>query len=288
METTIKNTSSHKKRSKQSDTNWTITSILLVLAIFIILIPVYITLVTSLKDPSDMANVLAWPKQIRWENFSEAWEMTDFPIKFRNTLQITVINIVFTVLLHSALAYAIVRYRKVSKFFSGIYYYFLSAMFIPFNVVMLPLVKHVSDLGMDNIWGITFIYIIFGIPQNLFLYSGFIKGIPVALEEAALIDGAKPYQIFLKVIFPMMKPMHATVAILSFVWTWNDFLMPLVLLSNPSQQTLQLSQYVFQGQFSTQYNLAFASYMLVLLPVLIIYVVFQKWIIAGVTQGAVK
>lgn len=288
METTIKNTSSHKKRSKQSDTNWTITSILLVLAIFIILIPVYITLVTSLKDPSDMANVLAWPKQIRWENFSEAWEMTDFPIKFRNTLQITVINIVFTVLLHSALAYAIVRYRKVSKFFSGIYYYFLSAMFIPFNVVMLPLVKHVSDLGMDNIWGITFIYIIFGIPQNIFLYSGFIKGIPVALEEAALIDGAKPYQIFLKVIFPMMKPMHATVAILSFVWTWNDFLMPLVLLSNPSQQTLQLSQYVFQGQFSTQYNLAFASYMLVLLPVLIIYVVFQKWIIAGVTQGAVK
>lgn len=288
METTIKNTSSHKKRSKQSDTNWTITSILLVLAIFIILIPVYITLVTSLKDPSDMANVLAWPKQIRWENFSEAWEMTDFPIKFRNTLQITVINIVFTVLLHSALAYAIVRYRKVSKFFSGIYYYFLSAMFIPFNVVMLPLVKHVSGLGMDNIWGITFIYIIFGIPQNIFLYSGFIKGIPVALEEAALIDGAKPYQIFLKVIFPMMKPMHATVAILSFVWTWNDFLMPLVLLSNPSQQTLQLSQYVFQGQFSTQYNLAFASYMLVLLPVLIIYVVFQKWIIAGVTQGAVK
>lgn len=285
MEAMIKNVSSHRKNRA---TNWTITSILMVLAIFVILIPVYITLVTALKDPSDMANVLAWPKQIRWENFSEAWEMTDFPIKFRNTLLITIINIIFTVLLHSALAYAIVRYGKVSKFFSGAYYYFLSAMFIPFNVVMLPLVKQVSDWGMDNILGITFLYIIFGIPQNIFLYSGFIKSIPVALEEAAIIDGAKPYQIFLKVIFPIMKPMHATVAILSFVWTWNDFLMPLVLLSDPSQQTLQLSQYVFQGQFSTQYNLAFASYMLVLLPVLIIYVIFQKWIIAGVTQGSVK
>lgn len=287
MEATIKNTLSYKKRKNQG-VNWTITVVLLVLAIFVILIPVYITLVTALKDPSDMNNILSWPKQIHWKNFSEAWKMTDFPIKFRNTLQITIVNIVFTILLHSALAYTIVRYRKVSKFFSGMYYYFLSAMFIPFNVVMLPLVKQVSNLGMDNIWGITFLYIIFGIPQNIFLYSGFVKGIPVALEEAALIDGAKPYQIFLKVIFPMMKPMHATVAILSFVWTWNDFLMPLVLLSDPGQQTLQLSQYVFQGQFSTQYNLAFASYMLVLLPVLVIYIIFQKWIIAGVTQGAVK
>ena len=103
-----------------------------------------------------------------------------------------------------------------------------------------------------------------------------------------MIDGATPIQTFVLIMFPMLKPMTATVAILSVMWTWNDFLMPLVLLSDKSQQTLQLAQYIFQGQFNTQYNLAFASYLLVLLPVLIFYVICQKWIISGVVTGAVK
>lgn len=214
--------------------------------------------------------------------------MTNFPIKFRNTLFITVVNLIFTILTNSLAAYAISRNRERSKFFNILYYYFISAMFIPFNVLMLPLVKQADMFNLDNVIGITFLYIIFGLPMNVFLYCGFIKKIPESLDEAAKIDGASPFKVFYYVIFPMLKPMHATVAILSFMWTWNDFLMPLILLSDESQQTLQLSQYVFQGQFSTQYNLAFASYLLVLIPVLIIYVLFQKWIIAGVTEGAVK
>ena len=168
------------------------------------------------------------------------------------------------------------------------YYYFISAMFIPFSVLMLPLVKQASTFHIDNICGITFLYIIFGLPMNIFLYSGYIKSIPEAIDEAAKIDGASPVQTFSRVIFPMLKPMTATVAILSFMWTWNDFLMPLILLSKPEQQTLQLSQYVFQGQFTTQYNLAFASYLLVILPILIVYIFCQKWIISGVVSGAVK
>ncbi|WP_270413555.1 extracellular solute-binding protein [Blautia faecis] len=106
--------------------------------------------------------------------------------------------------------------------------------------------------------------------------------------EAAMIDGANPIQIFSRIIFPVLKPTTATVAILSFMWTWNDFTMPLVLLSDESQQTLQLAQYVFKKQFSVDYNLAFASYLLVLLPVLIVYIFCQKWIMNGVVAGAVK
>ena len=136
--------------------------------------------------------------------------------------------------------------------------------------------------------GITFLYIVFGLPMNTFLYTGYIKSIPTALDEAATIDGANPWQTFRLIIFPMLKPMSATVAILSFMWTWNDFLMPLVLLDDPKQQTLQLAQYVFNTQFSTQYNLAFASYLMALLPVLIFYVFCQKWIISGVVAGSVK
>lgn len=268
--------------------NWPLTILLMAIAVFTIFGPLYMTLVIALKDPSQMDNVLKWPTTIHWENFSNAWKMTDYPRKFLNTLFITSINLVFTILTNSLAAYAITRNRSKSKFFNMLYYYFISAMFIPFNVLMLPLVKQASIFHMDNIWGITFLYIIFGLPMNTFLYTGFIKKIPAALDEAAEIDGATPFQVFYYIIFPMLKPIHATVAILSFMWTWNDFLMPLIFLSNPDQQTLQLSQYIFQGQFSTQYNLAFASYLMVILPVLLIYIFCQKWIIAGVTDGAVK
>jgi len=268
--------------------NWTTTSILLVLGVVGILGPLYLAIMVALKTPDQMSNILSWPSHIRWENFADAWNMTNFPINFRNTLFITVVNLIFTVFTNSMVAYSIARNRTRSKFFNLLYYYFISALFIPFNVLMLPLVKQASNFGLDNVLGITFLYIVFGLPMNTFLYTGFIKKIPVALDEAATMDGASPFQVFRYIIFPMLKPMHATVAILSFMWTWNDFLMPLILLSDPNQQTLQLSQYVFQGQFSTNYNLAFASYLMVILPVLVLYVIFQRFIISGVVDGAVK
>ena len=168
------------------------------------------------------------------------------------------------------------------------YYYFISAMFIPFNVLMLPLVNEANKFHIDNVLGITFLYIVFGMPMNTFLYTGYIKSIPEALDEAAVIDGATPFQTFVRIMFPVLKPMTATVAILSVMWTWNDFTMPLVLLSDESQQTLQLAQYVFKKQFSVDYNLAFASYLLVLIPVLLVYLFCQKWIMNGVVAGAVK
>lgn len=264
------------------------TILLAVLAAVFILGPLYIAVIIAVKDPSDMANVLSWPKTFRFQNFADAWTMTDYPRKFLNTFFITAVNLVFTIMTNSMVAYAITRNKDKNKFFSMAYYYFVSAMFIPFNVIMLPLVKQASAFNMDNIFGITFLYIIFGLPMNIFLYTGFVKSLPPALDEAAYIDGATPFQTFFKIIFPLMKPMSATVAILSFMWTWNDFSMPLVLLSDEQDQTLQLAQYVFKGQFNTQYNLAFASYLLVLIPILLVYVFCQKWIIAGVTSGAVK
>lgn len=268
--------------------NWPMTVLLIFLAAVFILGPLYIAVIIAIKDPSDMVNILAWPEKLRLQNFVDAWNMTNYPQKFMNTFFITAVNLVFTILTNSMVAYAITRNKDKSRFFRLAYYYFVSAMFIPFNVIMLPLVKQASAFHMDNIYGITFLYIIFGLPMNIFLYTGFVKSLPIALDEAAYIDGATPFQTFYKIIFPLMKPMSATVAILSFMWTWNDFSMPLVLLSDEKNQTLQLAQYVFKGQFNTQYNLAFASYLLVLVPILIVYIFCQKWIISGVTNGAVK
>lgn len=273
---------------KKQRTNWPMTVVMTACAVLFILGPLYMTVMIALKAPTDMGNVLALPKRIAWENFSEAWRMTEYPKKLANTAFITVVNLIFTIVTNSAVAYAITRNRNKSRFFNLLYYYFISAMFIPFNVLMLPLVKQASQFHIDNVAGITFLYIVFGLPMNTFLYTGYIKSIPEALDEAATIDGASPWQVFLFVMFPMLKPMSATVAILSFMWTWNDFLMPLVLLNDPKQQTLQLAQYVFNTQFSTQYNLAFASYLMALLPVLIFYMLCQKWIISGVIAGSVK
>lgn len=277
-----------KEKTRKEKINVGLTILLFVLAALVIFGPLYMAVVIALKSPQEMANVLALPKSIQWSNFSKAWKMTEFPRKFGNTLFITGINLVFTVITNSLASYAIERNRKNSKFFNLMYYYFISAMFIPFNVLMLPLVNQANRFHVDNVLGITFLYIVFGMPMNTFLYTGYIKSIPETLDEAAKIDGATPFRTFMMIILPMLKPMTATVAILSVMWTWNDFLMPLVLLSDKDQQTLQLAQYVFQGQFNTQYNLAFASYLLVLLPVLIFYVVCQKWIISGVISGAVK
>ena len=274
-----------KQREK---TNWAATIILTFVAVLLIFGPLYLTVVIAIKSPSEMANVLALPTHIAWENFTEAWRMTEYPRKLANTVFITGVNLIFTIITNSAVAYAITRNRNKSRFFNMLYYYFISAMFIPFNVLMLPLVKQANTFHIDNVLGITFLYIVFGLPMNTFLYTGYIKSIPEALDEAATIDGATPWQTFRMIIFPMLKPMSATVAILSFMWTWNDFLMPLVLLDDPKQQTLQLAQYVFNTQLSTQYNLAFASYLMALLPVLIFYVFCQKWIISGVIAGSVK
>ena len=274
-----------KQREK---TNWAATIILTFVAVLLIFGPLYLTVVIAIKSPSEMANVLALPTHIAWENFTEAWRMTEYPRKLANTVFITGVNLIFTIITNSAVAYAITRNRNKSRFFNMLYYYFISAMFIPFNVLMLPLVKQANTFHIDNVLGITFLYIVFGLPMNTFLYTGYIKSIPEALDEAATNDGATPWQTFRMIIFPMLKPMSATVAILSFMWTWNDFLMPLVLLDDPKQQTLQLAQYVFNTQFSTQYNLAFASYLMALLPVLIFYVFCQKWIISGVIAGSVK
>ncbi|ONI43524.1 ABC transporter permease [Candidatus Epulonipiscioides gigas] len=268
--------------------NWPITILLIICMIIFILIPLYMVVIIAIKDPSDMIHVLSFPKELRLQNFVDAWVKTDYPVKFINTAIITIITLIFTLPLNSFTAYAIVRSQDKSKFFKFIYYYFLSAMFIPFSVIMLPLVIQASNFNLDNIWGISFLYIIFGLPMNCFLYSGAIKNLPLSLEEAAMIDGASILKTFWSIVFPLLKPMSATVAILSFMWTWNDFTMPLVLLTEESQQTLQLAQYVFKSQFSVDYNLAFASYTMVLLPILIVYIFAQKYIIASVSAGSVK
>ena len=275
-------------KKKYEKYNWPVTILLIIGAVCTILLPLYMTVIIAVKDPTDMQNVLALPKKLRLENFADAWQPTDFPRKFFNTVYITVMNLIFTLSIHPLVAYILTRWKRHSRFFNIIYYYLVSAMFIPFSVLMLPLAIQANTFHIDNLYGIVVLYVLLGLPMNIFLYSGAVKGIPEALDEAARIDRATTLKTFLYVIFPILKSMTATVAILSFMWTWNDFTMPLVMLSDPAQQTLQLAQYVFKSQFSVDYNLAFASYTMVLIPILLLYVFCQRWIMNGVVTGSIK
>ena len=174
------------------------------------------------------------------------------------------------------------------KIFKASYYYIVSGMFVPFAVLMMPLVKQTAQMGIGNRFGVILLYLVFYMPMNVLLYSGYLKNIPEALEEAANIDGANAWTTYWRIIFPMMKPMHATVAILTALGTWNDVMTPLVIMSGTGQNTLPLAQLNFQSQFGTNYNLAFASYILALIPILIFYIICQKQILNGVANGAVK
>lgn len=281
----------YKKKSiiKKTDgkINWTVTILLLICSLTIFF-PLYIAIVIAFKQPAEMiGNVLSLPKSINFSNFSEAIKMTNFFHTILNSLIITGGAIVLTIVTNSLVAYVIAR-NMHKKFYKFVYFYFVSAMFVPFSMLMLPLVKQVSFFNLDNKFGMMLLYMIFGMSMNTLLYVGYLKNIPLELEEAAYVDGAKPWTVFWKIIFPLLKPMNATVGIMTALWAWNDVMMPLVILSNSNETTLPLAQFVFQSKFGTNYNIAFASYLLALLPLLIFYLFAQKWIISGVTKGAIK
>lgn len=266
--------------------------ILLILGCLTVLFPLYMAVIIAFKNPSEMTNdvagALSFPSHWSLSNFKEAMEITDFWHTLGNSILITGATIILSLVLHSMTGYAIGRSMARKKGFRMIYYYIVSGMFVPFAILMMPLVKETANLGLDNRLGVILLYVVFYMPMNVMLYSGYLKNVPMALEEAADIDGASTWKTYWTIIFPMMKPMHATVAVLTALGTWNDVMTPLVILSNSEGTTLPLAQLNFQTQFGTNYNLAFASYLLALIPILIFYIFCQKQIIGGIANGAVK
>ena len=279
------------KNDKDSRSNIVLT-ILLVLGCVTILFPLYMTIVIAFKSPSEMTNdiygALSFPQIFSLDNFAEAMRVTDFWHSLGNSIIITAATIILSLVIHSMAGYAIGRNMSRKKGFKLVYFYIVSGMFVPFAILMMPLVKQTANLGLDNMVGVIILYTVFYMPMNVMLYSGYMKNVPMSMEEAADMDGASAWRTYWTIIFPMMKPMHATVAVLTALGTWNDVMTPLVIMSGSDNVTLPLAQLNFQTQFGTNYNLAFASYLLALLPIVIFYIICQKQIIGGVANGAVK
>ena len=263
-------------------------TIFLMLCSLTVLVPMYITVTTALKDRQQSAQSLwALPSDWKWSNFTDAIETTNFWHALGNSVLLTVSVVVLVILTNSMVGYAIAR-NIGSKGFKAAYLYLISAMFIPFSILMLPLVKQMSLFGWDNLYGLIPLYVVYNLPFNTLLYVGYMDTIPKDIDEAATVDGANVWTTFWRVIFPLLSPMNATVAILTGLSVWNDFLLPLVMITEQDQYTIPLTQYMFQGQFNTDYNLAFSSYLLAMIPMLIVYLLGQKRIINGVAAGAVK
>lgn len=281
----------NKEDVKAGKTNWPVT-ILLIIGCVTIFFPLYMAVIIAFKQPSEMTNdiagALSFPEKWSLYNFQEAMRVTDFWNSFGNSLLITVVTVVLAIIIHGLAGYAIGRSMKNSKFYNFTYLYIVSGMFVPFAILMMPLVKQTAQLGIANRFGVIVLYTVFYMPLNLMLYKGYLTNIPIALEEAARVDGASTWKTYWSIVFPIMKPMHATVAVLTAMSTWNDVMTPLVIMSGTGKNTLPLAQLNFQTQFGTNYNLAFASYLLALIPILLFYIVCQKQILNGVVNGAVK
>jgi raffinose/stachyose/melibiose transport system permease protein len=268
--------------------NWVATVLLLLCALTVI-VPLYFTIAMALKSAEQAASGsgFSWPWPMHFENFSTAWSLTNFPRAFTISFLITAATVAGLIVLSSAAAWAIAR-NWDRRLFRWSYYYLLAAMFIPFPVIALPQIKLTSIAYLANPAGVAILHILFGLSFNVLLYSAFLRSIPYELEESARLDGATTWQTFWRLIFPLLAPMNATVGIFAFLASWNDFMMPSLITANPQLQTLPVIQNIFQSQFSSNFNVAFASYLMALAPTVLAYLFAQRWVMTGVTRGAIK
>ncbi len=251
-----------KQTSTVGKSNKTVM-VLLILGLSTIIFPLYMTVVIAFKQPSEMTNsisgILSLPKVWSLQNFREAMEVTDFWNSLKNSLLISGLTVGLSILIHSLMGYTLGR-NKSSKFYNFVYLFIVSGMFVPFAILMMPLAKQTAEMGLANWFGVILLY----------------------------VDGASTWLTYWKIIFPIMRPMHATVAVITALAVWNDVMTPLIIMAGSSENTLPLAQLNFQSQFGTNYNLAFASYLLSLIPILVFYLICQKQILNGVVNGAVK
>ncbi|MCJ8011877.1 carbohydrate ABC transporter permease [Paenibacillus sp. KQZ6P-2] len=264
------------------------TEIIMVLLALVFLIPFYFLFVNSVKTFGDLlTNAASWPKSFEWHNYARAWDITNFPKAFTNSLIVTVFSNMLLAMISAMAAYRMVRHN--SRFNRFLFAIFVAAMVIPFQSVMIPLVKVMSTLNlMNSIPGLIVAYLGFGVPLSVFLFHGFVKSIPLEIEEAARVDGTSIYGTFFRIVLPLMKPMFVTVIILNTLWIWNDYLLPSLVLQSADLRTIPIATFAFFGQFTKQWDLALPALVLGILPVIIFFLAMQKYIVEGITQGAVK
>jgi len=252
------------------------------------LLPFFMILMNSVKPISDIVrNAAEFPKSFQWNNYVLAVREIKMETAFLNSLLITVASIVGMVVLGAMAAWKMARVKTpLSRI---MFFLYVAAMVIPFQALMIPLVKVAVVLDIINSRsGLIFIYVGFGLPFTIFLYHGFVKGLPRELEESAMIDGCTQVRIFSMIVFPLLKTITTTVIILQTLWIWNDFLLPALILYKREYHTIPLSINRFFGQYLYQWDKALAALVLSTLPVILFFLALQKNIVKSIAAGALK
>lgn len=267
--------------------NW-MKFIALIIVMILFVFPFVLLIVNSFKANQVItSDPLGLPSSFQFDNYVNAFDKMGYVSAFSNSLLITIAGVLLIALFAAMTAHYFVRHK--SKLNQYLFFLMVAAMIIPFQAIMIPLVKIYGSLSLlDNKWSLIYMYIGFGSPLAVFIYHGFIKSIPLELEEAALMDGCGRVQTFFRIVLPVLLPTTVTISVLNVLWIWNDFLLPSLVLTSSEQRTLPLSTFYFYGTYTVDYGPLMAGLVLTLLPVLIVYLFAQKYIIQGVMQGAIK
>lgn len=250
--------------------------------------PIYLAIINSLKTQGEMfASFTALPTKLHFENYAHAFDQINLLGSTINSVIVSVIGIGGIIFCAALAGYKLSR--TSGRLSAAIFSLFIASMLVPFHSIMIPLTRMAKSLHVSgSTYGLALIYIGLGVNMAIFLYHGFVKSIPRELEEAARIDGCGEFQTFFRIIFPLLLPITVTIAILDFLWIWNDFLLPLLMLTDSTKYTLILSTNTLFGEYNKEWSLILAALVLTALPVIIIYGFFQKFIMQGIAEGAIK
>ncbi len=263
-----------------------------ILGIFAVytIFPLMFLFINSFKSQAEIGNSpLSLPSHWDFTYIENAFSQINFSKSILITAFVTIVSVALIVVVSSLAAWMLVRNKsKVSSFLLMI---FISAMLIPFQSVMYPLIDMADKFNMKNLFGLIIMYGGFGLSLSVFMYHGFIKSIPKSIEEAAIIDGANIFQIFFHVVFPLLKSTTVTVVILNAMWIWNDYLLPFQVLGNSELKTLTLELYFAKmqtSQFGNPWELIFPAVLISIIPIIVVFLFLQKHIVKGVADGALK
>lgn len=265
-----------------------IKSLILFVLLFAFLIPFLMIILNTFKTTQQFVeNPISWPIQLNLDNYIKAFTDMNFGIGFANSIMITVIGVLAIVFFSAMTAYLFARFKwTINKV---LFFIMIASMTVPFQVIMIPLVTIYGNLGLlDSQQTLLFMYLGFGVPFATFTFHGFIKGVPLALEEAAALDGCSRIRTFFQIVLPLLKPVVSTVVVLDVLWIWNDYLLPSLVLQSPELRTLPLSTYNFFSSYTVDFSPLMAGLVMSLIPVLILYLFLQKYIIEGISDGALK
>ena len=229
------------------------------------------------------------PAELQWDNFERAWNKAHVGEYLLNTLIVVIPALLLTLILSAMAAYVLARFRFVGNRF--LFYLFLSGMLFPVFLALVPLFSLVNQLGMLNTFhGLILVYVAYSLPFTIFFLTGFFKTLPTELEESAIIDGANPFQVFFKVMLPMASPGLISMGIFNFLGMWNQYILPLVLISDESKYMLSqgLAFMLFKQFYENDWSALFAALTIIMIPSLIVYITFQRQIQSGITTGALK